>query len=242
MAATKATPGKIYKDILAEILQIKTLLNGRGAIKERNAIIMAHVMFGVYAALWVSTCSKKIDSLRGEHLHYVWDNLYSLPRVYLAALTFVSLVCLWWWYTNVFLATNVFQIVGMSSWELLLLAAFALAYDTWGKDYVVFGVIFFIGMMLLAVKFGLTIIVLCRKRKTATAEFKTLVCGATATLFVLAGFCGAAVAAKYNSPDGSFQDHLIPWYLVLLVLFCILATLASVIMLKYQQRQNSDLA
>jgi hypothetical protein len=238
--APKGKPRNTLKSLLAEIRQIKNLLIGRGSIKERNAEIMAHVMFGVYVTLWVSTCSKKIVLLQDDNsFRYLLDNYYHLPRVYLAVFTFTSLVCLWWWYTNVFLATNVFQIVGMSSWELLLLATFALAYDTWGQDYKLFGAIFFMGMILLALKFGVTIVVLVVKEKTATAEFKTLVCGAVCTCFILLGFIGAAYAAKKNSLDGTFQDHVFQWALVYLVLACIIATLFSVAMLKYQQYREA---
>jgi hypothetical protein len=238
--APKGKPSNTLKSLLAEIRKIRNLLIGRGSIKEKNAEIMAHVMFGVYVTLWVSTCSKKIGLLQDDNsFRYLLDNYSHLPRVYLAVFTFTSLVCLWWWYTNVFLAANVFHIVGMSSWELLLLATFALAYDTWGEDYRVFGVIFFIGMMLLALKFGATIVVLIFKGKTRTAEFKTLVCGAACTFFILLGFFGAAYAAKKNSLDGTFQDDVLRWSLVYLVLACIVSTLFSVAMLKYQQYRKA---
>jgi hypothetical protein len=133
----------------------------RIANQRRYADILIHIMFGAFTVMWVEACSEKIASFKEmDIIGYTLTNFYDHPRFFLCVLTFFSLVCLWWWYTNILFKDPIFDAVGISAWDLLLLSSFALCYNSWGREYKVFGIIFLLSLVLLVLRFKISLMIL----------------------------------------------------------------------------------
>jgi hypothetical protein len=230
----------------------------RLAEQRRYADILIHIMFGAFTVMWVEACSEKITSFKNHDIiSYVINNFYSHPRFFLCIFTFFSLVCLWWWYTNILFKSPIFDAVGISAWDLLLMSCFSLCYNSWGREYKVFGVIFLLSLVLLIIRFKISLMILegndttrwsnCIFQKflrltsvitsfdvsifnqahTDIPEYKALLLGYRWLQFILLFLICDLAAGRLNSSDGTYQTPFVQWTLVVLVGACILGTFAS---------------
>lgn len=186
---------------------------------------MIHIMFGAYTVMWVEACSELIKTQAPDNIFGTIFDFQHQIKFYLAVSTFLSLTCLWWWYTRVFFKLPIFRYSAMSIWDLVLLAVFALAYHSWSGPYNIFGVIFFSALMLLMIRFVITLI--CMRQEQSSPELVALRIGTICLAFIVLGFMIFWGGAILGTDGGVLSAFTARCSLPIFVTLCIFSTIAA---------------
>jgi hypothetical protein len=205
-------------------------LGERDADYKKYADIMIHIMFGAYTVMWVEACNDLISRALPGQMSTILSDFYREPKFFLGLFTFLSLTCLWWWYTRVFFKSPIFAFTGMSIWDLILLAAFALAYNSWERAYDIFGFIFFSALVLLMIRFSFTLLCV---RKNANWNFSSgpevaaLWVGAICLGLILIIFGSYWGGALLGNDGGQLREDRAQTSLAAIVAACIASTILA---------------
>lgn len=222
----------------------------RPSDKRKYAEYLVHIMFGVYATMWVEASMDPIrkasDRLQSTgSLGILLTSSLSEPRLWLGVLAFISLLCLWWWYTCIFLELARGSGSRLLILDLIVLASFSVCYRLWSENYAIFGMVFVLAMLIMLVRFQTTIaiidggqgIVLGRslasepgRRGRVLAlgadnlpEYRALVIGRNCVALILFA-CVVGLVTSTGLSQGGFRQRLLPVLMVVLVAACICGT------------------
>jgi len=222
----------------------------RPSDKRRYSEYLVHIMFGVYATMWVEASMDPIRkaSVRLQasgSLGLLLSSSLSEPRLWLGVLAFISLLCLWWWYTCIFLELARGSGSRLLILDLIVLAGFSVCYRLWSENYAIFGVVFVLAMLIMLVRFQTTIAIIDggqgvafgrslaseqvrRGRSLALGtdnlpEYRALIIGRNCVALIL--FACVVGLATTGLSQGGFREKLLPVLMVVLVGACICGTL-----------------